>query len=106
MRLLTSGPIPPNPGEVIASRRVQDLLAHVSNLEADYVLIDTPPLLAFGDVGAMAPAVDGLIMVVNIRKTGRPVLEESREVLDSLPCRKVGLIVTGEKIRDSHYSSY
>jgi polysaccharide biosynthesis transport protein len=106
LRVLTSGPIPPNPGEVVASRRVQELLTSVASLGVDYVLVDTPPLLAFGDAGALAPSVDGLIMVVNIKKARRPVLEEGREILESLPCRKVGLVVTGEKIEDSHYSSY
>jgi Mrp family chromosome partitioning ATPase len=106
LRVLTSGPIPPNPGEVVASRRVQELLTSIAELGADYVLVDTPPLLAFGDAAALAPSVDGLIMVVNMKKARRPVLEDGREILDSLPCRKVGLVVTGEKIEDSHYSGY
>jgi Mrp family chromosome partitioning ATPase len=106
LRILTSGPLPPNPGEVVASRRVQAVLAAVSELEADYVLVDVPPLLGFGDAGALAASVDGLIMVVNVKKARRPVLEEGREVLESLPCRKVGLVVTGEKIEDSHYANY
>jgi Mrp family chromosome partitioning ATPase/capsular polysaccharide biosynthesis protein len=106
LRVLTSGPLPPNPGEVVASRRVHAVLDAVAGLEADYTLIDVPPLLGFGDAGALAPSVDGLIMVVNVKKARRPVLEEGREVLESLPCRKVGLVVTGEKIEDSHYANY
>lgn len=106
LRVLTSGPIPPNPGEVVASRRVQELLHAISELGADYVLVDTPPILAFGDVAALAQGVDGLILVVNIRQARRPVLEEGREILDALPCRKVGLVVTGERIEDSRYSNY
>jgi Mrp family chromosome partitioning ATPase/capsular polysaccharide biosynthesis protein len=106
LRILTSGPLPPNPGEVVASRRVHSVIEAIAGLEADYVLIDVPPLLGFGDAGALAPSVDGLIMVVNVRKARRPVLEEGREILDSLPCRKVGLVVAGEKTEDSHYSDY
>ncbi len=106
LRILTSGPLPPNPGEVVASRRVHAVIEAIAGLEADYILIDVPPLLGFGDAGALAPSVDGLIMVVNLKKARRPVLEEGHEVLESLPCRKVGLVVTGEKIEDSHYSNY
>ncbi len=106
LRILTSGPLPPNAGEVVASRRVHAVLTAISELEADYVLIDVPPLLGFGDAGALAPSVDGLVMVVNVKKARRPVLEEGRDVLESLPCRKVGLVVTGERIEESHYSNY
>jgi Mrp family chromosome partitioning ATPase/capsular polysaccharide biosynthesis protein len=106
LRVLTSGPLPPNPGEVVASRRVQEVLAEVSALGADYVLIDAPPLLGFGDAGALASSADGFIMVVNFKKASRPVLEEGREALESLPCRKIGLVVTGERLEDSHYAGY
>ena len=106
LRILTSGPVPPNPGEVVASRSVANILTALSKSDVDYVLIDVPPLLGFGDVGALAPAVDGLLMVANIRKARRPTLDEGREALDALPCRKVGVVVIGENIEDSRYTSY
>ena len=82
------------------------VIAAVAQPEVDYVLVDVPPLLGFGDAGALAASVDGLLMVANVKKARRPILEEGREVLQTLPCRKLGVVVTGEKIDDSHYSSY
>jgi non-specific protein-tyrosine kinase len=106
LRILTSGPLPPNPGEVIASHSVADVLASLAATDAEYVLIDTPPLLGFGDAGTLAALVDGVIMTVNVGKVRRPILEEGREVLESLPCRKIGLVVVGERLDDTKYAGY
>jgi Mrp family chromosome partitioning ATPase len=106
LKILTSGPLPPNPGEVVASRRVADMLATLVESSADYVLVDTPPLLAFGDAGALASSVDGVVMVANVEKARRPILEDGREVLDALPCRKVGLVVVGERLDETQYAGY
>ena len=104
--ILTSGPLPPNPGEVVASRSVAGALGDLAASDADYVLIDTPPMLAFGDAGSLAPSVDGMLVTVGIDKARRPVLEEGREALESLPGRKVGLVVVGERLDQTQYSSY
>jgi len=104
--ILTSGPLPPNAGEVVASRSVAGALADLAASDADYVLIDTPPMLGFGDAGALAPSVDGVLVTVRIDKARRPVLEEGREVLDSLPGRKVGLVVVGERLDGTQFASY
>lgn len=106
LRILTSGPVPPNPGEVAASHSVAAILAALVESNVDYVLVDTPPLLAFGDAGALASAVDGLIMVANVDKARRPALEDGRDILDSLPSRKVGLVVVGEPHDEARYSTY
>ena len=106
LHVLTSGPVPPNPGEVVASRSVASVITAISKTDVDYVLVDVPPLLGFGDAGALAPAVDGLLMVANIKKARRPTLEEGREMLETLPCRKVGVVVIGENIEDTRYSAY
>jgi Mrp family chromosome partitioning ATPase len=82
------------------------MLATLVESSADYVLVDTPPLLAFGDAGALASSVDGVVMVANVEKARRPILEDGREVLDALPCRKVGLVVVGERLDETQYAGY
>jgi len=104
--ILTSGPLPPNPGEVVSSRSVARVLEQLSVSDADYVLVDTPPLLSFGDAGALASRVDGVLLTVRLDKARRPVLEEGREVIDSLPQRPIGLVIVGERLDQSQYSSY
>jgi len=106
LQILTSGPLPPNPGEVIASQRMATVLRRLVESNADYVLVDAPPLLAVGDAGALAPYVDGLLYVANLDSTRRPTLETAREALDALPCRKLGVIVVGERLESSHYRHY
>jgi non-specific protein-tyrosine kinase len=106
LQILTSGPRPPNPGEVIASRRMAGVLQRLVESKADYVLVDAPPVLAIGDAGALAPAIEGLLFVTNIEMVRRPVLVDAKEALAALPCRKLGVIVVGERMESSRYHGY
>lgn len=104
LRVLTSGPLPPDPGEVVASRRVATTLQEITALGADYVLVDTPPILSVSDSGALSASVDGLLMIVNLDRARRQTLADAREQLNALPCRKVGIVVVGERIdHEEHY---
>jgi Mrp family chromosome partitioning ATPase/capsular polysaccharide biosynthesis protein len=104
--VLTSGPLPPDPGEVVASRRMSAVIAEAADSKADYVLIDAPPVLSVGDAGAMAASVDGLLLVANLNKVRRPTLVDGREYLEALPCRKIGMVVVGETIEQKQYYRY
>jgi polysaccharide biosynthesis transport protein len=104
--VLTSGPLPPNPGEIVASHRLATTIKDLSELDADYVLIDSPPVLSVGDAGALASSVDCVLFVANIEQVRRPALEDGREALDSLPCRKLGLVVVGERLEPANYYHY
>ena len=74
--------------------------------DADYVLIDTPPLLGFGDAGALASSADGILVTIRIDKARRPALEAGREALDALPGRKLGLVIVGEHVSETQFASY
>jgi Mrp family chromosome partitioning ATPase/capsular polysaccharide biosynthesis protein len=106
LQVLTSGPLPPNAGEVMASRSAAEMLAELALSDADFVLIDTPPLLGFGDAGAISPAADGVLLTVRIDKARRPVLEDGREALDALPGRKIGVVIVGERVDHTQMASY
>ena len=106
LKILTSGPLPPNPGEVIASRRMTSILRQLAESEADYVLVDAPPILSMGDAGALAPSVDGFLFVANLDIVRRPTLREARDAVNALPCRKLGLVVVGERMSSSRYHKY
>ncbi len=103
VRVLTSGPLPPDPGEVVASRRMADVLRQIGDLDADYILIDAPPILSVGDAAALSAYADGVVLIVNVGKVSRPALMDGREQLDALPCRKLGVVVVGEEIEYRHY---
>jgi non-specific protein-tyrosine kinase len=106
--VLTSGPIPPNPGELVASKRFAELLARLRS-EADVVLVDSPALLAVGDTTALAAEVDGLIFLVDMEKARRQVLQAAADQLYRLPCAMMGVAVrlqTGSGRSGYYYSHY
>jgi Mrp family chromosome partitioning ATPase/capsular polysaccharide biosynthesis protein len=105
LTLLTAGPLPPNPGEIVASPRFQGLVAEVAGRGFDYVFVDAPALLAVGDATAIAPVVDGVVLLANLKVTDRPTLEEVCEHLSHLPCKKLGVVTVMEP-REQAASSY
>jgi len=105
LRVLPSGPLPPNPGEMVASRRFGELIEELAD-DADLVLIDTPALLSVGDTAAMAARADGLVFVVNTTQVRRPMLERSHAQLVKLPCRKLGLVLISSKRAHGPYYGY
>ncbi len=102
LRVLTSGPLPPNPGEVVASHRFGDILEELAG-EADLVLVDTPAMLPVGDAAAIAPNVDAMLFIVNAELVKRPALQQARAQIAPLPCRKLGLIEVVAKRRGGYY---
>src|SRR5665648_876809 len=104
--VLTSGPLPPNPGEIVSSRRFAAVIETLAE-EADVVLVDSPAMLAVGDTAALASLVDGLVFLVDMHTAKRPILEQAADQLVRLPCRSLGIVlrVEGAK-RGGYYSSY
>ena len=105
--VLTSGPIPPNPGEIVASQRFSDILSRLRS-DADVVLVDSPAMLAVGDTAALASEVDGLIFLVDMDKARRPVMQAAADQLYRLPCAMMGLVVRlpAGSNRDRYYYSH
>lgn len=96
LRVLPSGPLPPNPGEMAASERFGELIGMLADT-ADLVIIDSPPLLEVGDAAAMAPRCDGLVFVANMARVRWPMLERLQAQLMTCPCRTLGLVVVRAK---------
>jgi tyrosine-protein kinase len=106
LSILTSGPVPPDPGEMAASKRLAGTIRELAALEPDYLLVDAPPLLGFGDAAALSASVDGLLLVVNVEAARRHTLADVHDQLEALPCRKVGAIVVGERLEHEQYYGY
>jgi tyrosine-protein kinase len=102
LAVLTSGPLPPNPGEIAASQRLADFLVSLTKL-ADLILVDAPPFLVVGDAGAMSRAVDGVVVVARLGSLTRTVAHDSREFLATLPCRVLGVAVVGIPTESAAY---
>jgi capsular exopolysaccharide synthesis family protein len=99
LSVLPCGPRPSNPAELLTSLRFQELLADVRS-QFDFVLIDTPPVLLVSDPCAVAPRVDGVLLVLRLKKNNRPTAERACEVLASLGAKVLGVMVN-----DSEQSS-
>jgi capsular exopolysaccharide synthesis family protein len=92
--LLPCGPVPTNPAELLTSPRFQELLEDLRG-RYDFVLIDTPPLLAVTDPCMVAARVDGVLLTIRLSKKGRPSAERAKEVLVALGANIVGVVVNG-----------
>ncbi len=94
LAVMPCGPIPPNPSELLTAPRFKELLELVRG-RYDYVLIDTPPLLAVTDPCVVAGRVDGLFLTVRLTRRGRPDAERAREILAGLGVNVYGVVVNG-----------
>ena len=106
--VLTSGPIPPNPAEMIASKSFAKLMEKLHS-DFELVIVDAPALLAVGDTTAIARCVDGLVFLIDLTKARRPLLVEAATQLSQMPCRKLGLVTlspTSVPRADRHHYTY
>lgn len=102
----TAGPLPPNPGELVASDRLAALISEASE-HADYVLVDAPPLTAVGDAASIASKVDGVVLVVKMSQTTKRSLDFVKQrFVDSVPCSMLGIVVTNSTSNGSYGSYY
>jgi capsular exopolysaccharide synthesis family protein len=97
LSLLTSGPLPPRPADLLGSRRMGALLERM-RADADIVLFDTPPVVAVTDAAALAPRVDGVLLVLQAGHTRRDRAREARRLLDKVKANIVGVVLNGAKL--------
>ena len=103
--VLTSGPKPPNPGEMVASRRLEAVMQEIKDSAVDFVLVDSPAFMPVGDAGELARKVDACALLVDMATIRTPLLEESREFLRRVPCKKAGIVAVREKAGSRYYRS-
>jgi capsular exopolysaccharide synthesis family protein len=102
---IPSGPIPPNPSELLGSALFKDMIESLGS-RFNHLLIDSPPVLAFSDSVIISTNVDGVIMVVIDGKTPKETLQRSKEVLLQVDARILGVVINRAKIRGGEYGSY
>ena len=91
--VLASGPLPPNPSELLASQHMAMLLGDLRE-RYDLILLDTPPLLPVTDAAAVAPATDGAILVCRYKTTRCAQVERAVEALDAVSVPLLGTVLT------------
>ncbi|MEI8167609.1 MAG: CpsD/CapB family tyrosine-protein kinase [Chloroflexales bacterium] len=95
--VMTSGPLPPRPADLLGSRRMGVLIEQM-RAGVDIVLFDTPPVVAATDASALAPRVDGVLLVLQAGHTRRDRAREARQLLEQVKANIVGVVLNGAKL--------
>ncbi|WP_129676924.1 CpsD/CapB family tyrosine-protein kinase [Candidatus Chloroploca sp. Khr17] len=97
LHVLTSGPLPPRPADLLGSRRMGALIERMRS-EAEIVLFDTPPVVAVTDAATLASRVDGVLLVLHAGQTRRDRAREARRLLEQVKANIVGVVLNGAKV--------
>lgn len=104
LSVLCSGVLPPNPADVIGSRRMDEVVAALRD-KADYVLFDAPPVLAVTDAALLGHKVDGLLLVLRAGTSRRDHAKRAQEELERVKVPVIGTVLTNAP-QDSIVSGY
>jgi len=103
--VLTSGPIPPNPAELLSSKSMEQFIEEAKE-QFDFVLFDTPPLLAVADPQILANQCDGSILVVYSERTEIDQAKKSKELLENAKGKLLGVVLNHKELKNSDYYYY
>lgn len=93
LQVLTSGELPPNPADLFSGKRMDEIVATLRS-RADYVLFDSPPVLAATDAALLGIKLDGALLVVRAGDTRRDHTAQARQALERVHVRIVGAVLT------------
>jgi len=102
--LVPSGPLPPNPADVLGSSRMEQVIEAFKG-RADVILFDAPPVIAVTDAAVLGTKVDGVLLVVAAGRTRRDHAERAKELLERVNVRIIGAVLN-EARRDAALSAY
>lgn len=103
--VILSGPISPNPSEILASRRMLQLLQNARE-RFDRIIIDAPPLIGIGDSLVLGSIASHLVFVIRTGKTPMEVIRQSRDLLDKSGIRIIGAVLNQVDIEKERYKGY
>jgi capsular exopolysaccharide synthesis family protein len=106
LSILPSGPLPPNPAELVGSHRMRDSL-QAATQSFDLILCDSPPVMAVGDAAALAALCDGVVLVIQVGKTAHAILRRVVDQIDAVKGRILGVLLNRADGRmDTYYRAY
>ncbi|MBI2862845.1 MAG: CpsD/CapB family tyrosine-protein kinase [Chloroflexi bacterium] len=100
--VLPSGPLPPNPAELLASRRMDALIQRLKE-QADLVLFDAPPVIAVTDAAILAGKVDGVLLILAVGKTKREHANRAKAALERVNARLLGAVLNDVRLDSRVY---
>jgi capsular exopolysaccharide synthesis family protein len=107
LHVLPSGPVPPNPSELLGSRRMAALLAELEE-RFDVVIVDTPPVLAVTDACVLAPKVGGMLLVARSGQVDRRQVDRAKVALEAVQAKVLGVVLDGlaQESKQGYYYYY
>jgi capsular exopolysaccharide synthesis family protein len=107
LKFLTSGPVPPNPAELLGSDEMRKLLSVLTNRFA-HVVIDSPPAISFTDASILSTMVDGVVLVVHGGRSSRAVVRRAKQQLLDVGAHIFGVVLNNVKVetQEYYYSGY
>jgi capsular exopolysaccharide synthesis family protein len=107
LKLLTSGPIPPNPAELLGSQEMRRLLTRLAE-KFTHIIVDSPPAISFTDASILSTFVDGVILVVHGGRSSRAVVRRAKQKLQDVGAHIYGVVLNNVKVeaRNDYYTGY
>ncbi len=105
LHLLTSGPIPPNPAELLGSEQMRRLLVTLQS-KFNHVVVDSPPISSFTDGVLISSMVDGVLLVVHGGKSSRHIVRRSRQLLQEVGAKIFGVVLNNVNVQSHDYYYY
>ncbi len=105
LKVITSGPIPPNPAELLSSNEMRNLLQFLRG-RYKHVIIDSPPAISFTDAAILSTQADGVILVAMAGKSSIHLMRRFKQRLGNLGARIYGVVLNGIKAGSMEYDYY
>jgi succinoglycan biosynthesis transport protein ExoP len=107
LKFLTSGPVPPNPAELLGSDEMRKLLTTLSE-RFTHIVVDSPPAISFTDASILSTLVDGVVLVVHSGRSSRAVVRRAKQQLLDVGAHIFGVVLNNVKLetQDYYYSGY
>ncbi|MFJ7186821.1 CpsD/CapB family tyrosine-protein kinase [Lysinibacillus xylanilyticus] len=102
LHIITSGPIPPNPAELLASNMMSNLIDELSK-QYDVIIFDAPPILSVTDAQILSNKCDGTIIVVNSGAAEKAGVLKAKEALELSQANILGVVLNNFKLERDHY---
>ncbi|MBK3932546.1 polysaccharide biosynthesis tyrosine autokinase [Staphylococcus haemolyticus] len=104
--LLTSGPVPPNPSELIASNRFKDIYNQLMDMY-DFILIDTPPVTSVTDAQVFLQIVKDCVMIIDTEKNNKNEIKKAKQLIEQADGHIIGAVLNKtETDKTSNYYNY
>jgi capsular exopolysaccharide synthesis family protein len=105
LKAITTGPVPPNPAELLSSRRFAELLNQARE-EFDYVLLDVPPVGIVSDPVIAATQADGVLLVIDAQNTRKGAVRQAMRSLEGVGANVIGTVMNNVKVPKGGYYRY